>query len=248
MKGGIGIGHQNWHCKHCHENIFNTYAHQVWSVYIYRIGGLSFFYMLNNIEIIININRYNLLYGTFRRLDKIPLMYLVPCVFISQILIIIPAILSREIVYEKEIDKYISQYSEFGRSAFHQLYAPAFIGTFYFIEVLCLIFLHTKNLIKYYELIKFVRTRSNKKIKKSEKGFTRMILITTFIFIFISFLIFFLDVVSRIYYRQEIYYDPVINIFGAVTYFALSLNYLLDPFIYLLVDINLRKIITNELD
>lgn len=156
--------------------------------------------------------------------------------------------MSRKIEYVKEYDKYTTGFTDFGDSSFHNLYIIVFFGAFYLIELSSLMYLNTKNLIKYTELVKYAQSRSDRyrrKFKKTEKSFSRMILITTFIFIFLSILNIVSEVVTRYYLYKDIYYDPMVNIFRAFTYFAMTIHYLLDPFIYLLIDVNLKNILQS---
>ena len=195
-------------------------------------------------ELIININRYNLLYDNVSKLDKVPLKYVMLLLLVTCFSVFTPEIMSREILYVIELNKYTYRVTDFGNSYFYNIYVIVSIGLFYLIILSCVAYLNTINLIKYRELKNFAQSRSKrfiKKFKKNERNFTVMILITTVVFILLSIINIVCIAFTRIYYLNGIYYDPVINLFRGFIYFVWTLHYLNDPILYILIDINLKN-------
>lgn len=200
--------------------------------------------MVGMSELIININRYNLLYDNVSKLDKVPLKYVMLLLLVTCFSVFTPEIMSREILYVIELNKYTYRVTDFGNSYFYNIYVIVSIGLFYLIILSCVAYLNTINLIKYRELKNFAQSRSKrfiKKFKKNERNFTVMILITTVVFISLSIINIVCIAFTRIYYLNGIYYDPVINLFRGFIYFVWTLHYLNDPILYILIDINLKN-------
>ncbi len=112
--------------------------------------------------------------------------------FIIVSLILIPELMSREIIYIIEEDKYSYRLTEFGKSSLYNISVILSVGLLIF------------NILAV--------------------------------------------ALTRIYYLNGIYYDPLVNIIRAISYFLITISYSLDPIIYLLIDINLQKIIKRSFE
>ena len=136
----------------------------------------------------------------------------------------------------------------FGNTRIYNLYVVFYAGSYYFIIFFGLIVLNGLIIKKYREYSK-IRSKMNKtkikRLSREEKTFSLTIIITTSTFIIT--LIFNLIGVTlvRVYFIYGRLYDPTVNIFRAVGYFFISLNYAIDPFVYLSIDHNLKKIIVR---
>lgn len=202
------------------------------------------------LEVTINLDRFNLMYSNTSVFEKIPLKYLILICVLFHVTLSIPDIISHEILYLEQYQKYTYSLSTFGKSKYYNLHVIIYAGSYYLMILLSLIYLNYKNIVKYRELVKYAASRSRahqKKFFKGERKFTRMIIITTFLCLYVLIVSIVAIAFTRIYYLQGIFYDPLVNIIRGFYYLMMTLYCMTDQLIYLYIDDKLRKIIINYL-
>lgn len=237
------MGYQNFHCTFCEERLYNTFSYQVYGIFILRFGGQILWLVLAMLEIMLNYERYCVLYNAKSSIVKVPIKVLTLLFFILHILLMIPDFLSLRIEYSPDIEKYTYTYTEFGKTSFYNIYLVIYIGVTYLITFLSLLIFNIINLKKYRFYVSYrKRSHLNKKmISKEERTFTLMIIITTTSFITIMIINIISIALTRIYFVNGVYYLSYVNIIRAISLLLGPVHYALDPFIYLAMDLRLRK-------
>ena len=196
-------------------------------------------------ELTINYERYNLLYNRTSYLSNLPIKYLFTYYLLFHVLMHIPEYFAFEIIYTKEKNSYSARFTNFGKTQFYNIYVVLYAGIYYFIIFFGLIILNGLNLRKYRKFLKYrkhFKTSNKQKLSRKEKTFTLMIIITTSSFILTMIFNFLAIAQIRLFYISGVLYNPIINIVRAFNYWFVGFNYLMDPFVYLIIDVNLRKI------
>ena len=248
LSASTNVFYRNFHCTYCEERQFNTFEN-VWYGLLQRILGPMIFFILGIMELTINHERYNLLYRKKNFLANVPIKYMFICYLMFHFFMHIPEYFTFEIILVKEKSSYTKRLTDFGNSQVYNYYVVFYTGTYYFIIFFGLIMLNCLNLRKYHEYVKMrknMKKTNTKKLSREEKTFTLMIIITTSTFI-ITMIVNLIGVaLAKVYFLSGVLYDPMVNIFRAVGYLVIALNYICDPFVYLTIDVNLRKIVVSH--
>lgn len=238
------MGYQNYHCTFCEERLNNSYAFQVYGLYAVRYGGQITWLILSNLEVMINYERYCVLYSVKSNLFKVPVRVFTLLFIIADTCLLIPDFMALEIQYSSDIDKYTYTSTSFGKTLFYNIYMVAIAALSSVLILSSLLIFNTLNLKKYRFYVTYrkrSRNSNKKKLSKEEKTFTLMILITTTSFICILIINMMMVAFTRIYFINGVYYVSFVNILRGVTYLVGSVHYTIDPFIYVALDKRLRK-------
>jgi hypothetical protein len=180
----IFINYQNRACILCPETLYNSYGFEFYGLYILRYPREIIWFLVGCFEMYINYDRYCILNDKKNhRLHKMPVKYIYLMFFVISFTISLPDILAYQIKYSNEMDKYFYELTWFGQTDFYNLYILIVIGAFYLIQMIVLIMFNSLNLKAYNQFIK-KKQSTEKKIRRSELLFSKMIIIETTFYIF----------------------------------------------------------------
>ena len=242
LSHSVLILYQNSGCIGCPDRRFNPYWSKVYELYffqfinnIFRIGVMVF-------EVLITFDRFCVLRvkKSFLSFAKIRIVFCMTLIFAT--LAQIHVVFGQVIAYSEINKLYYLATTQVGQSKWFFLYQVVLTSSIRFGTIFSILIFNILNFIEYKKFI-----RDKKKVVKDidkikyEVTFTRMILIATSLFaigiIFISCAI----ILSQINQIKKITYDLFTNFFIAMSQEFILLVLIVDIFLYVFMDDNLRK-------
>ena len=238
----IFVGFQNYSCQICPDRRFSTYPVQFFRLYFMTLVINVIIFAGCSFEVITSYDRFCILKKIKSDLFKIPIKYIYLFDLIVSAVIIAPFYFANEIKYSIDTNLYYIVKTPLGNTNWYFWYQIVYILTIRIATSFILIVLNILNVIEYK---KFIQNKSklNKDIRNlnADTLFTRMIIMGTFLFIFgllyniVGFMIIQLDSL------QGIYYTAFSNLNIMMSYEIILLFYIMDIFIFFLMDSNLKK-------
>ena len=238
------IGFQNNSCTYCPDRIYNTYLSQAYSKYSLKYVFHIFSMTQVVLDIFISYERFCILRNIQSDLFKISFKYIYIGLLILSTILRIPDYLSYEIKYSAVHAAYYIATTPIGNTLWYFYYKISF-DLIYF--GLCMITFSTfaiMNIVLYKKWAnnKSKMVKDEKRIKRSEANFTKMVIISTIIetsavlYNLIAF------VIVSIFAFKGIVYNPFANLNQGISYEFILIGWIIDIYLYFSMDINLKNI------
>ena len=246
----IFIGFQNSACQFCLDIVYKSYVSQFYGLYIFRhayiiLGMTELMY-----SILFNYERYCVLKNKKNVFLKISAKYIYCTCLIVFAVARIPDYLAIEIKESEVNGLYYLCKTPLAKKYWYFVYQMVINFGYFFSTIFVIGILNILNVILYKKTMKKKLEISKKKIeeiRKSQAIFTKMIIISTTITslailnILVSFVIF------QIYFSNNVSYNLSSYLYYSFCYELLVIAYTIDIFLYVNLDKNIKKEISEYL-
>ena len=241
------IGFQNNSCSYCPDRLYNSFISQLYSRYflkcVFHVFGMAEIMF----EILVVYERYCVLNNVNSVLYKISIKNFYFVTLLIFTILRIPDYLAYEIRYSTKQNNYYIAKTSIGNSRWCLFYNIILDLGFYGI---CITFGSTINILNIIAYRNFVyhknkMLKNQKRVKKAEVVFTRMVIMSTIFEItalFFNLLSFF---IIEIYLLNQITYSPFANLNQTISYEVLFITFIVDILLYLYMDRNLNRSFKN---
>ena len=236
----IFIGFQNYSCQICPDRRFSTYPVQFFRLYFMTLVNNVIIFAGCSLEIITSYDRFCILKKIKSDLFKIPIKYIYLSDLIVSAIIIAPFYFANVIKYSIDHDLYYIVKTPLGNTKWYFWYQIIYLLAVRIVTSFILIVLNILNVIEYK---KFIQNKSklNKDIRNTDTLFTRTIITATFLLIFGLLYNIAGFMIIQLNSLQGIDYTAFSNLNIMMSYEIILLFYIMDIFLFFLMDTNLKK-------
>ena len=246
----IGVGYLNNNCLHYRPNFYNTYGILFYLLYLIRVPIRMTLLASALSEVYLTFNRIFTFTSKTNILKNISIKYYMTFIWTLSISLVGVSYFSVNIKETNQTGMFYWSPSTFGMSGFYKSYILVMLVVETVFPALMLTISNIIILISFKQRMNTkinLQVQSIGLIKKSEIRFTKMILILTGLFMSIKFF----DMLSSISFRYATFYYnnfskftiSLIDIFRQLSYLLIFMQYVLNIFIYVVIDPNLHKVL-----
>ena len=240
------IGFQNSGCQFCPDRILNTYWSQLYNLIMSRNLFILLAMIENVYSVLFNFERFCVLRNVVNGLFKIHVKFIYLLCLVVFAIVRIPDYLALVIIkYSAADNLYLLSKTTFAKTIWYTWYQVVVNFVYFLICIILVCVLNVLNIIQYRKAMrkKLKFSQNSKKIKRSEASFTRMIIISTFVTNASIFNLLISFIIYQVYYSLKVYYSPFSNLYFNISYQLILVAYIVDIFLYINLDKNLRKFI-----
>ena len=242
----ILIGYQKCVCNACSDILFSSYSFKIYQLYFsqYLLNVLRI--EINFFEVLITYDRYCILKRTQSGLTRVNLRYIFLTSLLIALLLQLPDVFARQIVYSYSNNLYYFNFTYFGNSSLYFGYQIFMMSIIMLCSITSIIVMNIHNVIEYK---KFIQNKQKMVIETNkihaDIEFTRMIIISTSLFAFGMININWSYILSQINLLNKIYYTSFQNLSIMISQEIMILVLINDIFLHIMLDTNLKRHMKN---